>query len=178
MSRRRTAALVAALAMPLSLLVATGASADTLTVPDRANGQGQDSDIRRIRVVHRAADTPSEGRLKVFVRAGTVEYGDTFDLWVDVPGAQRVPDYHAWILPEAGYGPVRHARSWTRDGRPACQRWNASLSAGPDQTAVFSIPRTCLGSPERVRVAVRADYGDGNLDWVPARRTLTDWVAD
>ena len=41
------------------------------------------------------------------------------------------------------------------------------------------VPRECLGTPDRVRVSVRANYsipGPNVVDWGPGRKKFFDWV--
>ena len=117
--------------------------------------------------------------MKVVLRAGTVDYGDQFSLWIDTPGTSNAR-YFARIYPEAGYGAVLAVDGWKTSGEPACQRWEARLVTGPNEKATFSIPRTCLGEPGKVRVATRADYErDGRTlrDWVRGKQEFGPWVA-
>lgn len=163
------------------LLAAAGpAAAERLVVAD-PNESDSAADVSRVIVNHRAdPEAASKGRIVVRVRAGEVDHGDRFNLWLDRPGDRAGIRYHAQMLPDAGYEAVQKVKGWRVRGTKACDRWEARLTAGPDQVAVFSIPRTCLGEPDRVRVAVRVTYdpsGEVYRDWVPETRTFTDWVA-
>ncbi|WP_126688332.1 hypothetical protein [Nocardioides ferulae] len=175
---RRAAALTAATS---ALLLASAglASAEKIVVADDNESESA-ADVSRILVNHRAnPDAASKGRIVVRVRAGEVDYGDRFNLWLDRPGDRRGVWYAASMIPDAGYEPVQRVRGWRTAGKDACARWEARLSAGPDQVALFSIPRTCLGEPGKVRVALRVTYSpgvDAYRDWVPDTKTFTDWV--
>ena len=113
----------------------------------------------------------------VKVRAGNVLLTDFFDLWIDTPGSTR--NFHARIRPETEYGPVRKVSGFGTSGPPARRRWEARAVSRRHTVAVFSLPRSCLGSPGRARVAERTTYvyNQGRQrDWVPRTKTFTPWV--
>ena len=118
------------------------------------------------------------GRVTIVVWAGMVDYGDRFDVWIDTPGATN-SRYYASIYPEAGYDAVKAVEGWQTAGPAACSRWDAHLVSGADKKATFSIPRTCLGSPGKVRVATRAVYERDDQkvrDWTRSAKRFGPWV--
>jgi hypothetical protein len=163
-------------AASLVLVVAAPATAATLVLRD-PNESGTASDVRRVTVSHRYDAQGSAGRVRVVARVGNVLYGDRFDLWVDTPGSRR--NYNATVYPEAGYDAIQRVVGWRTRGQDGCLDWEARSLAGRDRTVLISIPRRCLGNPDRVRIGFRAIYAfnQGTVrDWVPAARTFSRWV--
>ena len=155
----------------------TAAVADTTLIKD-PDEPSPTANTSAVRVSHYASPTGRAGRVKIVIRAGNVEYGDRFSVWIDTPGASN-PRYYARVYPEAGYGAVLAVDGWSTTGDPACQRWEARLVTGENQKATFGIPRTCLGEPGRVRVATLAVYerdGRAVRDWVKGTKQFGPWV--
>lgn len=169
-----------------SVLVAAALTVAALTAPAQAetrrfhdpNESGTINDTSAVVVRHSLGPHGHDGRVVVQVRAGNVLVNDFFDLWIDVPGPGD--NFHARIRPEAEFGPVRAVTGFERAGSVACRRWEAGAVSGRHTVVVFSIPRTCLGDPTRVRIATRSTYvyNQGTQrDWVPAARAFTPWVS-
>lgn len=177
--RRPTPRVVLSASLSAAVLALTPiapAAAATLTMTDR-NESGTLSDVRRVTVSHQYNAPGSAGRVRVVARVGSVGYGDRFDLWIDTPGSRR--NYNATVYPEAGYDAIQKVLGWRTRGEDGCLDWEARSSTGRDRTVLISIPRRCLGNPERVRIGFRAVYrfNQGTLrDWVPAARTFSRWV--
>ena len=177
----RTARRIVSLSIVAGVLItgvgtAAPAGADTLRVHD-PNESGTLADTHGLTVVHTKKANGTRGTVTVRVRAGSVLHEDFFDLWIDTPKAGR--NFYARIRPETEYGAVHLVRGWASTGPVACRRWEARSLEGRNEVVVFKIPRTCLGSPQRVRVSERSSYAFAARvvrDWVPAKRTFTAWV--
>jgi hypothetical protein len=162
----------------VTVMAQNPASADSALLQD-PDAPGETANVTAVRVDHYANATGTGGRVKVVVWAGSVDYGDEFEVWLDTPGATN-PRYYASIVPEAGYGAVMAVDGWTTHGKAACQRWDAHLVTGANKKAIFSIPRACLGDPTKVRAATRATYvrdGQTIRDWTRDVRKFGAWVA-
>jgi hypothetical protein len=58
--------------------------------------------------------------------------------------------------------------------------YRARAEAGGSDYVTIVVPRDCVGTPDRVRVSVRANYyipGPNVVDWGPARKKFFGWVA-
>ena len=162
----------------VQFVVSSPASADSDTLKD-PDSPGETANTTAVRVDHYAESSGKAGRVKVVVSAGTVNFGDRFEVWIDTPGSDN-PRYYARIYPQAGYGAVLAVEGWKTGGKAACQRWDAHLVAGANVKATFSIPRSCVGVPTKVRVATRALYyrkGQKIRDWTRDAKTFGAWVA-
>lgn len=169
---------VVAILAGVQFAVSSPASADSDTLKD-PDAPGETANTTAVRVDHYAESSGKSGRVKVVVWAGTVDYGDRFEVWIDTPGSTN-PRYYARIYPQAGYGAVLAVEGWKTSGKAACQRWDAHLATGADKKATFSIPRSCVGAPTKVRVATRALYyrdGQKIRDWTRDAKTFGAWVA-
>ena len=60
-----------------------------------------------------------------------------------------------------------------------CPGFRATADVFGVPEAKIIVPRSCIGTPSRVRVAVRAYYGDERpiiVDWAPGERRMYPWV--
>ena len=155
------------LAMPVG-----PASADT-TAYDDPVGDATSVDISRVRVVHRDAVT-------VRVRSAVpLAAGQVYTFWVSTGRGPRTT-YHVSFRANSGFeGQLGLVRPFDRTPSRfvQCPGLRARADIFSDAPVAVRIPRSCLGDPSRVRVAVRFDDEiNGDVDWAPERRTFGPWV--
>ncbi len=164
-------------------LVATGvigtagsASAATAVVKDGADATASLTDVLRMKVrhgQHRVVVRTKHTNLKRRNAAGASIYLDTEpersgpEFVVDL-GLGRGTDYQ-----------LTKVRAWKRVGDPRVCAFTVELDPAAD-TVKVKLPRTCLRTPEEVRVSLKMrDEADGShpvTDWVPGRRAWTSWL--
>lgn len=171
---RRAAVPVVALAV---LLPATAGSAvaDVRTFHDRAGDTGVQADVTRVQVDHGG---PNGKRVVTTTRVGNLGIGDSFAFFVSTRGRNRGPEYVTRVEPNA-QGPVlRRIQGWRDAGsgsRVRCRGLKARANAFGRDRVLVSVPRSCLRTPARVRIAVlaRFEYPRRTVtDWAPRRRAL------
>lgn len=137
-------------------------------------GDATSVDISHVRVVHRNA-------VKVSVRSAVpLDAGQVYGFWIDTGRGPR-PTFHVSfransdfssglaVVRSFGQRPVRTVR---------CPGMSAHADMFDGKPVSLRIPRTCIGDPKRVRVAVKfEDETTGSVDWAPERRKFTPWVA-
>ncbi|QIK74230.1 hypothetical protein [Nocardioides piscis] len=183
--RSTFAALVALVAVPaaaFSLATAPSANADSIGVKDpRDINHGVD--LRSVEVDHGTDDiriVTTHTNLRRSFRSGS-----SGAVYLDTDPARRGPEYvfvggyfvgtDYTLLKTDGFG----SHNW---GRRVKGSYDLSLDFADEQVRM-RVATTTLGSPERVRVAVRVagtrsdGTSKGLVDWLRAPRSFTDWVA-
>jgi len=155
------------------LVVAGTAHAGTAAFEDPV-GDSTSVDISQVRVVHRNA-------VKVSVRSAVpLAAGQVYSFWIDTGRGPR-PTFHVSFRANSDFSDsLAVVRSFGQ--RPTrvvrCPGMRAHADIVDDAPVSLSLPRSCIGDPKRIRVAVRfEDETTGSVDWAPARRTFTPWVA-
>ena len=173
---------ILALALACSLgvaLVAGPAYADRVRYPDPADASASLSDVRAVSITHGAH------RLVVRVRFADLRARSTggpsgLAIGIDTDAAHVGPEFRLTTGLQSGTDyqlvPVRRGHV---AGDPLTCPHRVKLDFAADRLT-FVAARTCLGSPERVRVAVlmRDDFDSSHpvIDWLGARRSYTDWI--
>lgn len=170
MVARRWTGAAAAWLTAVVVTIGAPAAADT-TAYDDPVGDSTSVDISRVRVAHRDAVT-------VKVRSAVpLAAGQLYTFWVDTG---RGPNYHVSFRANSDFedrlGLVRafgrHPSRFVE-----CPGLRAQADIFSDAPVAIRVPRSCVGDPRRVRVAVRfADEITGAVDWAPERRTFGPWV--
>ena len=170
---RWSARALAACATGATLVVAGTAYAGTGTFEDPV-GDSTSVDVSQVRVVHRNA-------VKVSVRSTVpLAAGQVYAFWIDTGRGPR-PTFHVSFRANSDFSDsLAVVRSFGQ--RPTrvvrCPGMRAHADMFDEAPVSLRIPRRCIGDPKRVRVAVRfEDETSGSVDWAPARRTFTPWVA-
>lgn len=162
-------------AMLASLAVLAPAHAETRTFDDRTGDTGVQADITTVRV----SNGPK--RVKVQVAPGRVLGGDSFTFWLDTQPKNAGPEYKIGVVANSdAFGLVRVGGFGQRGTPVACDGLRATADQFAPERVAVSVPRSCLGKPGKVRVAVRARYhedGPDVVDWAPAKRKFFGWVA-
>lgn len=162
-----TGALLGATAVP--------AHADVRTFRDRRGDTGVAADVTRVRVDHGGA---GGSRVVTTARVGDLSVGDVITFFVDARARSNGPEYVTRVRPNAAGPVLRRIDGWRGAGSGSvvrCPGLRARADAfGPDRVRV-SIPRGCMRTPSRVRLAVLARFEYPRrtvVDWAPARREL------
>ncbi|WP_134738896.1 hypothetical protein [Nocardioides sp. 503] len=174
----RTVALAACAALTLG--PAGPASAESTVVTDPADVGGASlHDIRSVRLKH--------GEARVVVRVRFTDLQPESDggpagltVFLDGNPARKGPELRVDTgLHDGSDYQLTRARNWRQVGdRLTCAHsvrldWKTNV-------ATVRVARACLGTPERVRVAVKmVDYYDGShpiTDWAGKRRSFTPYV--
>ena len=149
------------------------AMADTKVFDDPV-GDSTFVDISQVRVVHRDS-------VIVRVHSGVpLSTGQLYAFWIDA-GHGRRPDYHVAFRANTGFDDVLGLVRSFGDRRSRfvqCPGMRARADIFSDKPVSIRIPRRCLKSPGRVRVAVQfKDESMDTVDWAVDRRTFGPWVA-
>jgi hypothetical protein len=157
----------------LVLIAPLGPAMAGTTVFEDPVGDSTSVDITQVRVVHRDAVT-------VRVRSEVpLAAGQLYVFWIDA-GHGPQPDYRVAFRANSDFdGRLRLVSSF-EDRRPRyveCPGMRAGADIFADEPVSLRVPRSCLGNPGRVRVAVQfKDEIADTVDWAPERRTLGPWV--
>ena len=169
-SVHRLAAGSVAVAASLATVVATAqpAAADVKTFTDRGGY------LTTVRVRHGAEN------IRVKADVGDYNVGSHFSFWLDTDGDDPGPEYKIKVYPNTEVLPIRRVETFADNGSGIDCNYRASANAhGSDYVSVI-VPRRCVGTPDRIRVSVRANYyipGPNVVDWGPARKKFFGWVA-
>ncbi len=177
MARRLVARIAVAAGTAALVLSSTvgPADADTRRFRDRAGDTGVESDLTRVVVDHGGR---SGRRLVVRVAVGDLAPADSFVFFVEARRRDAGPEYLVRLSPNSTGPALRRIEGWRDVGSGAavrCRGLSGRADAfGPDRIQV-SVPRTCLQTPRRVRVGIRAYFRYPErvvVDWAPRRRGL------
>ncbi len=166
---RRAAAVAAAALIPAAVLVPT-AHADIAEFSDPGGH------ITKLRVVH--------GPATVGVTAfdADMEFTTHYQFWLDTDSSDPGPEYRVDVNPNSEVIPLLKVANFASPGikKPSCTglRVEADASDG-DETpyAKVIVPRSCMGTPSRVRVSVVGYYENPDVtDWAPGTERFTAWV--
>ncbi len=169
-SVHRVVAVIVAVAASLATVVATAqpAAADVKTFTDRGEY------LTTVRVRHGAEN------IRINAHVGDYNIGSHFSFWLDTDGDDPGPEYKIKVYPNTEVLPIRKVESFADNGSGIGCNYRASANAhGSDYVGVI-VPRRCVGTPDRIRVSVRANYyipGPNVVDWGPARKKFFGWVA-
>lgn len=175
----RTRATVAVLAGLLGGLLAAPAHAERGGYDDPADATASLNDIYALDVVH-GAEQVSVGVHVDDLRARSDAGPAGLTVFLDGDPARKGPELALTTGLQAGtdYQLLR-VRRWRLVGEPLGCDHQVRLRFRPDVVRV-RVARTCLGDPDRVRVAVKMlDEYDGShpvVDWVRAYRRMTPWL--
>ena len=170
---RTTAAALLGGALALTTAVPAGAAIGVVTDPA---GDGRTSfssgDVTKVRVKH----GPKAVRVAVS-HAADSGLADVYRLNVDTDPKRKGPEWVVGAGIEVEQWRVLRADGWKGvTGKPVCTGatdvdWDAEKMR-------FVVPRSCLGSPKRVRVNLMTanDYPGTPVDHAPGKRTFGGWV--
>lgn len=173
------AAALAATAV-LTLGVAGAAHAESTSKPDPADVGGASlTDIRRVTLNHGTEQVITKVRFTDL--RPTSEAGPSgMTIYLDTRPGRKGPEFRLDTGLQSGTDyQLSRVKGWVAPGEPlGCDH---SLKLGWDtDVATLRVARTCLGTPAKVRVAVKmVDLYDGShpvTDWLGNPRSYTSWV--
>jgi hypothetical protein len=180
--RTRAGATLAAFLVATSAvaLAASPAHAAKATYDDPADATASPTDMRTVQIDH------STTKLRVVVgftdlRRRSTGRGAGIMIALDTDATRRGPEYRltSGLQDGTDYQLLRVRRGHVV-GEPLTCPHRVRLRFGQDRL-VFRAARTCLGSPESVRIAVQMrdeqDRSHVVVDWLGAPRSFTDPVA-
>ena len=170
----RTAAVVGVTVMA-SLTLLQPASADTRRFSDPNGDTGLPADLTTVKV------TNGSELVKVKARPGRVEFEDFFTYWLDTRPKNAGPEYRVDVVPNSDAFGITRVDAFGQQGTPVpCAGLRARADNSAPEWISISVPRSCLDNPGKVRVAIKARYTDEDtsvVDWAPAKRKFSGWVA-
>ena len=166
--RRATA--VAAGAVFAGAALAPSAHADIVTFPD-VGGH-----ITSVRVSH--------GPKTVGVTANDAEmtFGTFYEFWLDTNPSDPGAEYRVDVIPNAEVLPLMKVANFDSPGiKVKCDGLRVLADASDGDETPFAkiiVPRSCLGTPSRVRVSVVGFYDEDPdiVDWAPGEERFYPWV--
>jgi hypothetical protein len=166
---------LAATAMLLTSVALAGpAVAQTTTVNDGADRPGSPSDIRTVTLRHQTDQVVVRMTFTDLRRTS----GAGFKILIDSNAARTGPEYV--LVSGLGDGTdyqMFRAEGWKIKGAAMTCTHQLRLNWA-DDFARFTVNRSCLGSPDEVRVGVRMrDDAHDVTDWMTGYRTWTPWMA-
>jgi hypothetical protein len=165
---RRAAAVAAAALLPAAVLV-PAAHADIAYFSD-VGGH-----ITKVRVSH--------GPTAIGVTAydAEMEFTTRYEFWLDTNPNDPGPEYRVDALPNTEVIPLQKVANFDSGGidlKCSGLRVLADASDGDDTPyAKIIVPRSCVGTPSKVRVSVVGFYETPKVtDWAPGERRFYPWV--
>jgi hypothetical protein len=160
------AAAAGAVALLAALLTTPSASADIRTFPDVG------AHITGVRVSH--------GPRTVGITAyDTAVAADSYyKFWIDTHSTNPGPEYKAEIYPGSDVLYLKRVANFASGGiKFDCEGFHGFAHFVNGYVKVI-VPRICIGTPPRVRVAVVGYYNENPdvIDWAPGERRLYPWV--
>jgi hypothetical protein len=177
MSIKKHLAVLAATAVAVGTLFTGSAVADVSTVLDAKNDTMGGADIWRVKVTH-------EKRVRVDIKFKNLvpafQSGASASIFVDTDKATAGPEFvlGTGLFEGTDYAMFR-AEAWKSVGEPLTCFHKVTLDYDRDVAHVV-FGRGCLGTPDAVRVAVKAaseHMGDVHVDWLKGFRKFTPWVS-
>ena len=163
----RTAAVV--LAAALSVAGATSvAEADTKSIKDPK------PNITKVTVKHGSTN------IKVTTRTGVIRPGTYLTVYLDTDPSNPGPEYRNDLVPASELSPLMRIEKFGEQGHAVrCDGLRGRGDVYGPKTVSVTIPRSCVGNPDKVRVSVRGYFdvlGPNVVDWAPGFKKLGGWV--
>jgi hypothetical protein len=165
------AAAAGVVALLASLLTGPSAQADIRIFPD-ASGH-----ITGVRV--------SNGPRAVAITAydAQMTLGTFYRFWIDTDSTNPGPDYKAEVYPNSdGVFLMRVANFASSGIKVRCRGFRAIADVFGEDYAKIFVPRSCIDTPSRIRVAVVGYYDEDSdpdidlRDWAPGTKRFYPWV--
>lgn len=159
---------VAASAILTSAAFALPASADVRTFPD-AGGH-----ITAIKVSH--------APVNIAVKATDAEMtiGTVYTFWLDTDSSDPGPEYKTKIFPDSDGMFLSSVDEIGDAGNKIdCDGFRAQADTSGPGFVKITVPRSCVGTPDSVRVTIRGYYavpGPNIIDWAPGTKKFTGAV--
>ena len=159
---------VAAFSLFAGVVLAPSAHADIVTFPDVG------AHITSVRV--------SLGPATVGVTANDddMEFTTRYEFWLDTNPNDPGAEYRVDVIPNSEVLPLMKVANFDSPGiKIKCDGLRVQADAGNDDPlfAKIIVPRSCVGTPSKVRVSVVGFYSDPHIvDWAPGEERFYPWV--
>lgn len=170
MSRTTNRLAAVALGALVSVAGATAAAqADTGTITDPK------PNITKVKVSHGSTS------IKVTTTTGAIRPGTYLTVYLDTDPDDPGPEYRHDLVPASELSPLMRIEKFGQQGVavPCADLRGRGDVYGPTTVSV-TVPRSCVGNPDEVRVSVRGYFdlkGPDVIDWAPGKKTFGGWVA-
>jgi hypothetical protein len=165
------AATVSVVALFAGLVTAPAAHADNHEFFDVAGH------ITYVRVTHGPAT------VGIFAHDDGINRHAHHYFWIDTDSSNPGPEYKAAVYQRTGRARLMRVANFDSSGiRFSCEGFRAESDPGHQAYVKVIVPRSCIGAPRRVRVAVVGYYddnADGHVDltdWAPGHERFYSWV--
>ena len=169
------AAAAGVVALLAGLLTAPSASADNREFTDPGNH------INYVRVTH------GPRTVGIHVNDGGISIHAYYHFWIDTNATNPGPEYKATVQPVTYPGTARahlmRVANFASSGiKFRCEGLRTETDPGHQAYVKVIVPRRCIGTPPRVRVAVVGHYNEDSdaaidlRDWAPGTRRFYPWV--
>jgi hypothetical protein len=168
--------------MPRSLLRAAAAGAvalfaGLLTAPAAQADNGEFFDvhghINYVRVTHGPAT------VGIYAQDNGITIDAHHHFWIDTNSRNPGPEYKAEVYQRSGRAHLMRVANFASSGvKFACSGFKAEIHHFDERYVKVIVPRSCIGRPSRVRVAVVGYYANEPhvVDWAPGERQFYSWV--
>jgi hypothetical protein len=160
------AAAAGAVALITGLLTGPSALADIRTFPDVG------AHITGVRVSH----GPRSVAVTAYDTALTTD--SYYKFWIDTHSTNPGPEYKAEIYPGSDVLYLKRVANFASGGiKFDCEGFHGFAHFVNGYVKIF-VPRSCISTPPRVRVAVVGYYNENPdvVDWAPGEERLYPWV--
>ena len=163
----RTAAVILGAALSVAG-AASFAEADTKSFKDPK------PNITKVTVKHRGKN------IKITTRTGVIRPGTYLTVYLDTDPSNPGPEYRNDLVPASELSPLMRIEKFGDEGSAVpCDGLRGRGDVYGPTTVSVTIPRSCVGNPEKVRVSVRGYFdvkGPNVVDWAPGFKKLGGWV--
>lgn len=168
---RRAVAVAAAVLVPAAILVPT-ASADIVTFPDPTAFPDDGGHITSVRVSH--------GPKTIGVTAYDTEMtlATFYQFWLDTNPSDPGAEYRVDVFPDSDGLVLKKVANFASPGiKVKCTGIDAIADTDGPEYAKIIVPRSCMGTPTKVRVNVIGRYENPDfVDWAPGENRFFPWV--
>jgi hypothetical protein len=154
-------------ALVAGLLTAPSASADIRTFSDVG------AHITSVRVSH------GPRTVGIIAYDADFHFDTYYKFWVDTNSSDPGPEYKVEIYPGSDVLHVMRVANFRSGGRKFdCTGLQGFTETFHDSYVKVIVPRSCIGTPARVRVAVVGYYNENPdvVDWAPGEQRFYSWV--
>lgn len=130
--------------------------------------------ITKVKVKH------SDTTIKITTTTGAVRPGTYLTIYFDTDGDDPGPEFRTDLIPASELMPLMRIEKFGQEGTAiTCDGLRGRADVYGPTTMSLTVPRSCVGNPDRVRVSVRGYFdvkGPNVVDWVPGKKKFTGWV--
>lgn len=159
----------------VTLGAATCLAATSITAgADTRSWKDPKPNLTKVTVKH-SGDT-----IKITTRTGAVRPGTYLTIYLDTDPDDPGPEYRTDLIPASELMPLMRVEKFGQHGTAtSCDGLRGRADVYGPTTMSLTVPRSCVGNPAKVRVAVRGYFdvkGPNVIDWLQGKKTFTGWV--